>query len=242
MKAWSALFLVLAVAASACVAPAAPEAPMENVTPTEAPMISATVSISPPPSSIIINEPLRLTWTIDTAAESVSTEIRYSLGPVTALDYPLSTNTQAGGAGTYSAVITTSRIGKIYARAHALIDGQDVWSDEVVIDVVPIPATVKVKTFPLRALQNEEANITWEVAGGLTGVVTQTLIRWGYAAGDEAADYPIVSAIQSGNTPQTFSTNIKLTRVGTTYLRAFATVDDVEYKSDEFIITVAGGY
>ncbi len=113
-----------------------------------------------------------------------------------------------------------------------------------------VPPAIKVTSFPSSV--NGDTNITfrWEVSGGTPGEISQTGIHWGYKSGSaNISDYPKVSGIHSGKTPQGFEERIKAPGGGTFYFRAHAMVDGINIYSPEYQIVIiapmgegGGGY
>lgn len=106
----------------------------------------------------------------------------------------------------------------------------------------PVVAAPKVilSTMPMKAVAGEEVLMAWQVAGGKPGKITHSAIHWGKEPGKAlVADYPTMTELATGNTPQLFSAKLKVpTEPGTYYYRAHATVDGVDVYSDEETISI----
>lgn len=102
-----------------------------------------------------------------------------------------------------------------------------------------VPPAIKVLFYPSGPNGDTNITIRWEVSGGTPGDITQSAIHWGYRSGNASiSEYPKVSMIQSGKTPQGFSATIKTPSGGSIYFRAHAMVDGTDVYSTEYQITI----
>jgi len=89
-----------------------------------------------------------------------------------------------------------------------------------------------------------EANFTvrWEVSGG--GDISHTAVHWGFKPGGEnIADYPRLTPVQTGKTPMEFSAEIKAPSGGELiYFRAHAIVDGKHVYSPEYRVAIIPRY
>lgn len=136
-------------------------------------------------------------------------------------------------------------------------------STPIPTQVTPVPTTItpspiatsyaqpaiKVIFYPSSPDGDTNITIRWEVSGGTPGDISHTAIHWGYRSGNASiSEYPKVSIIQTGKTPQGFSAAIKTPSGGSLFFRAHAMVDGTNVYSPEYQITIAaptgggGGY
>ena len=100
------------------------------------------VSIVNAPASVLVGKPFTITWKVDSPVQKTiaHTAIHYGPrsvpNPTAPSDYPLTPDIKSGVIpGTFSIQFTITPTGTYYYRAHAIIDGQNVWSDERMITV-----------------------------------------------------------------------------------------------------------
>jgi plastocyanin len=106
----------------------------------------------------------------------------------------------------------------------AALDGQLQALQVPLVTILSCPSTVSV---------GEHFPVTWNVTGGIPGVITHSAIHLGMSMTD------IISVVVSGNTPQTFTATIAApNQTGTFSIRAHAIVDGTSYFSDLKTITV----
>jgi len=88
-------------------------------------------------------------------------------------------------------------------------------------------------SYPSTVNVGEHFTVTWNVTGGIPGVISHSAIHLGTSMTD------IISVVVSGNTPQTFSASIPApNQTGTFSIRAHAIVDGTSYFSDLKTISV----
>jgi hypothetical protein len=76
------------------------------------------------------------------------------------------------------------------------------------------------------------------VAGGTTGIISQTGVQWGFSA-----NYTRNSTVLTGNSPETFSMDlIAPAGGGPIYFRVYATVDGVNIYSPGYQIAITPRY
>ncbi|VVB55296.1 Secreted repeat of uncharacterised function [uncultured archaeon] len=75
---------------------------------------------------------------------------------------------------------------------------------------------INVTSFPSTAFGDTIITIRWEVSGGTPGNISNTAILRGYKSGSaDISDYSNSTAIQTGKTPQQFSSEINIPASGT---------------------------
>jgi len=112
--------------------------------------------------------------------------------------------------------------------------------------VTPSPTTastitpaIRVTSYPARVDGEENFTIKWEVTGGILGEISHSAVHWGFKAGRaNVTDYGRFSSVETGKTPQEFSTVLKAPASGTIYFRAHAIVDGEDLYSDEYVIAI----
>ncbi len=107
-----------------------------------------------------------------------------------------------------------------------------------------ITPTINVTSYPASVQGEANFTIKWEVSGGTHGTISNTSILWGFNSGGEnITDYPRSSAVQTGQTPRTFSADLKAPAGGgPVYFRAHAAVDGIDVYSPEYSIIIVPLY
>lgn len=122
------------------------------------------VTITDAPSSIDAGQTFDVYWRIDSPVQRniQHTAVHYGTSPVAgdlgtdvapaASGYPDLTPPKAVTIpGTFSDTISTSSVGTVYFRAHAIVDGKHYWSDESSILVTATPKQGQLKEFAIEA-------------------------------------------------------------------------------------------
>lgn len=102
--------------------------------------------------------------------------------------------------------------------------------------VTAVPPTITVTSYPASVDTDTDLGIDWNVSGGMPGNISRTAVIWGFNMSNaNVSDYPEMSTVRTGKTPQQFSVtlNISYTNV-TIYFRAYAIVDGIDIYSDEY--------
>ncbi len=118
--------------------------------------------------------------------------------------------------------------------------------------IVPSPVTstaptIIVISYPASVDPDTDLAIDWNVSGGMPGNISKTAIIWGLNKGSaNVSDYPEMSTVRTGTTPQQFNVTLEsLPTNGTIYFRAYAAVDGIDIYSDEYqtiiVPSAAGG-
>jgi hypothetical protein len=109
--------------------------------------------------------------------------------------------------------------------------------------------SINVTSYSKSVTGESNFTINWTVSGGTSGTISKTMVLWGFKSGGvNITDYPRTSTVQTGQTPATFSAELKAPAGGgPIYFRAYAVVDDTNVYSDEYQITInprytGGGY
>ncbi len=101
-----------------------------------------------------------------------------------------------------------------------------------------IPPAIKVTSYPPTVNGEDNFTIQWEVAGGTTGIISQTGVQWGFSS-----NYTRNSTVQNGESPQKFSVDLKAPAGGgPIYFRVYATVDGVDIYSPGYQIAIIPRY
>ncbi|HEY9246957.1 MAG TPA: hypothetical protein VIO11_08940 [Candidatus Methanoperedens sp.] len=109
-------------------------------------------------------------------------------------------------------------------------------------EITAIKPSIIVTSYSTSVTGESNFTINWEVSGG--GTISKTMILWGFKSGGEnITDYLRNSTIQTGQTPGTFSTEMKApSGGGPIYFRAYAVVDGTEIYSLEYQIIIIPRY
>lgn len=214
------------------------------------------------PSWFITESDFDIEWKVNSVAqkEIMHTAIHYGYtsvaSPASPSDYPNGTAVLNGTIpARFTAKVKLTQPGKVYMRAHAIIDGRHYWSEEKEIDVRSLSGIDNSIAFvnrPSRVLTNQTIALTWSVSGAQkttthTAMHYDTLSRGGTFGFDVT---PAVSGYRytasnyiSGNytVPNTFVADITPTATGKIYARAHAVIDGKNFWTDEIIIDVSDG-
>lgn len=102
-----------------------------------------------------------------------------------------------------------------------------------------ITPAIRVTSYPARVDGEENFTIKWEVTGGILGEISHSAVHWGFKTGRaDITDYGRFSRVETGKTPQEFTTVLKAPSSGPIYLRAHAIVDGADLYSDEYVIAI----
>jgi hypothetical protein len=110
--------------------------------------------------------------------------------------------------------------------------------------------SINVTSYSTSVTGESNFTITWVVSGGTIGTISKTMILWGFNSGGmNIKDYSRNSTVQTGQTPGTFSAELKAPAGGgPIYFRAYAMVDGTDIYSAEYQIVInprytgGGGY
>ena len=235
----------------------------QEVTPTpietaSVPTVDIDVKVSNAPTNVKAGQSFEISWRVDSTEEQniLHTAIHYGpeskSDPVKIQSYPNLTTPRAGLIpADFKANITINKTGTTYFRAHAIVDGENFWSNEMMLTVATpenvTPPMIKVTSYPSSVTGDTVYSIKWNVSGGTPGDIGHTAVHWGFKSGGaDIADYSEVSAVQTGKTPMGFTTSLTAPASRTVYFRAHAIVDGEHVYSDEYTIRVispnTGGY
>lgn len=128
---------------------------------------------------------------------------------------------------------------------------------------VEVKPTINLTYIPANVRGNTNFTVRWEVSGETSGEINYStvnssylnkpmkfsidrvwdinysVVHWGYRSGSaNMSDYPRVSKIQTGKTPQEFIADINAPAGGTLYVRAHAIADGVPIYSPEYRISI----
>ncbi len=106
----------------------------------------------------------------------------------------------------------------------------------VVATVTSIAPTIIVTAYPASVDPDTDLAIDWEVSGGMPGNIRRTAIIWGFNSSTaNVSDYPEISTVWTGKTPQQFNVTLNVPPTNVTiYFRAYAAVDGIDIYSDEY--------
>lgn len=150
--------------------------------------------------------------------------------------------------GTFDADETIDESGTYYFIAHAIVDGEHKWSEEVEVQInesgpVEGPVDVSIQQAPDEAEIGENITVEWQVAGP-TGSIQHTGFHWANHSVDDPqtpADYGNSTGIREPadvNGASTFNGTFTEDRAETIYARAHAIHEGSHYWSDEIEIEV----
>lgn len=118
-------------------------------------------------------------------------------------------------------------------------DGNTIKPTATPIVTLSLPPATKVAFYPFSVNGDTNLTVKWEVSGGAPGEISHTAVHWGYKSKSaNISDYPRVSNMQTGKTPQEFSVEIMAPAGGTFYFRVHAVVDGVNIYSPEYQIII----
>ena len=102
--------------------------------------------------------------------------------------------------------------------------------------VTSTPPTITVTSYPASVDTDTDLGIDWSVSGGMPGNISRTAVIWGYNMSNASvSDYPEMSTVLTGKTPQQFTVTLNVPQTNATiYFRAYATVDGIDIYSDEY--------
>ncbi len=115
---------------------------------------------------------------------------------------------------------------------------------KITATLTAVKPTINVTSYPSSVEGEANFTINWEVSGGTPGTISKTMILWGFSSGGgNITDYPRTSMVQTGQTPETFSTELKAPAGGgPVYFRAHAVVDGADIYTPEYQITIVPRY
>ncbi len=261
--------LLIAMLAAAFLAGCAQQAE-ENVQPAPSAEKAAPKAIfDSAPNSATAGQEVTISWSVSgDAAITPHTAIHYGpssvKNPTGPQDYAKATPfqcqiTNCPIPSPFSAKLKIDEPGTYYYRAHAVINGENVWSEEKAITIAakaqPQPAripeqpesktTVTVTSAPASAAATQKITISWKVEGE-SSTIPHTAVHYGPASVTNPAgpsDYPLASsflcAVTPCRIPNAFQAQISIAEPGTHYYRAHAiTIDGKNAWSEEKTIEV----
>ena len=104
-------------------------------------------------------------------------------------------------------------------------------------DTPSTPPAIKVIFYPFSVNGDTNLTIKWEVSGDSLIAISHTAVHWGYKSAN-ISDYPRVSNIQTGKTPQEFRVEIRAPAGGDFYFRTHAVVEGINVYSPEYQIRI----
>lgn len=200
-----------------------------------------------PEGTVEEGEKFTMVWYVDSepVSETGGTEAHYGIGPVSeppALDsYPLSTPSHTGTVpGTFSADMVAGET-NIYVRAHALVDGEDYWSEEGMVKVraIPLNMTIRLTQAPSEVNANEGIYVNWTVMSNKHRRPELMELRYGRESSSAAgaAAYPNSIAVENPEVPGSFGVYMRPLRTqGILYFRVHMVVDNQDYWGEEFSV------
>jgi hypothetical protein len=140
--------------------------------------------------------------------------------------------------------------GTYYCRAYTLIDGDQIWSDERMFTVKPIPKNeIRIIDPPVEANRGSNVPFTWEITGPATTTTFTTVLLGKTSKSGQletTVDIPqtpytiMVKDFTNGNynVPLRFIGNTTLNETGDYYFRALVLINNKNIWSDEYKLTV----
>lgn len=255
------VLLIIYVLISISPSPSKPASTETPVAATPVSNLNASAEVLKAPSTAVVDKPFEISWRVNSPIETTinHTAIHYGpeskSNPLTLESYRYISDILSGSVpNDFSTKITINNTedysaGVLYFRAHAIMYGASYWSEEKTISVQSTPTTsitptintptISVTSYPVHVSRETNFSIRWKVLGGTPGMIHHTSVFWGFKSGGQnAADYPRVSTIQTGYTPAEFSVELKAPYGGTLYFRVHAMVDETEIYSSEYKITI----
>ncbi len=262
-----ALLLLAIMTAVAMLAGCAPEVRETEQAAKE--VVAPQVTFESAPDLATTGQELTMSWKISgSAATTPHTAIHYGTvsvpEPKGPQDYAKATTFQCQTTpcsipNSFSSQLRIDEPGTYYYRAHAIIDGKNVWSEEKTITIEAIkqaaaptakPATKKtepritVTSSPTLAGTNQPISLSWKIESE-SATTAHTAVHYGPSSVANPAgpqDYPFSSDFictsKPCTIPRAFQAKISITETGTYYYRAHAIIDGKNVWSEEKTIAI----
>lgn len=205
------------------------------------------------PQDMNTNETISMTWELTGPEREIThTGIHYANhsvdDPQSPGDYGNTTKAvePAEVPGTFDAGESFEEPGTYYFIAHAIVDGEHIWADEIEVEVsesgpVQGPVSVTIESADEEVTPGETVNVTWQVTG-LPSEVPHTGFHWANHSVEDPsspADYGNDSGVREpADVPGTFNASFVATQPDTLYGRAHVIYEGSHYWSDEIEINV----
>ncbi|MEW6722265.1 MAG: hypothetical protein AB1324_03315 [Candidatus Micrarchaeota archaeon] len=269
MKTLSVILLLGLVILAGCAQQQPPVEPPQQP-PVQPPAQEASIRLLPPPASVGAGESFQLSWEVSGPQKTIThTAVHYGseskpgkfgtgVGP-DAAGYPGLSEEFASGSfsvpGNFTANINAPSVpGRLYFRAHAIIDGKHYWTDEMSVEVTggaePAEPSISVVAAPSTAASGKNFNVTWNVSGP-AGTIMHTAVHYdtvshpgdfGTDVGPAQSGYPSLTpefASVESAIPDDFTASIAAPSApGKIYYRAHAIVGGKHYWTEERTVEV----
>ncbi len=263
------LFIVILASALALLAGCAPQ-PEETQEPAQPPApettIAPRVTLEAAPTSAEAGQEVTISWRVrGEAAVTTHTATHYGTSsvpnPTGPQDYAKATPfqcqiTNCPIPASFSATLKIDEPGTYHYRAHAVINGENVWSEEKIITIAAkaapatTPATEIKPTIaitsaaPAIAGTNQMLSVSWKIESE-SATTPHTAVHYGpssVANPTGPSDYPSASSFSCTSKPciipRAFQTQISIPEIGTYYYRAHAIIDGENFWSEEKTIEI----
>jgi len=226
------------------------------------PSTKYSITVLTGPTEATVGDTISIGWRVnsDTTKPIAHTATHYGYTSVpnarVPSDYPNLTTVRSGNIpSVFTGQIKAEKVGTIYYRSHAIIDGNNYWSTEKTITIKAAPVTaysIAISQAPTTAYVNQPFTVIWNVNAVNPTTIDRTAIYYdtvshpGTYLGDVAplsSGYPsFTQKYASGNfsIPNTFNATITLDNVasGKLYFRAYTRIGQVNYWTGEQVLTV----
>ncbi len=265
-------YLILAVmlAATALLFSGCAQQPQEGISPPVPEKAAPKVTLETAPTTATAGEEMTISWRVSgDAATTPHTAIHYGPSsvpnPTGPQDYPKATPFQCQVnncpiPSSFSAKLKISEPGTYYYRAHAVVNGENVWSEEKAITIeakaqpaqtpeTPAPSEIEPKILitsaaPAIAGANQAVSISWKIESEST-TTPHTAVHYGTSSVPNPtgpSDYPLASSFICTATPcsipRAFHAQIAIANEGTYHYRAHAIIDGKNFWSEEKTIEI----
>lgn len=149
--------------------------------------------------------------------------------------------------GTFDTTVTFDEAGTYHFRAHAIVDGENIWSEEVEVEITDsdpgqAPVVVSIDQAPDEATPGENMTVNWSLTG-LPDNATSTAFHWSWESVEDPSspsDYDhTAERYPDPGVPGSYNATFTVAETGTLHGRAHAIHDGRHFWSDEVEINVS---
>lgn len=260
--------LFIAIVAAALLTGCTTAPVQETAQPAPEIIVAPQVTFEAAPSSAEAGQEATIRWSVSgDAALTPHTAIHYGTSsvpnPTGPSDYAKATPfqcqiTNCPIPSPFSATLKIDEPGTYYYRAHAVINGENVWSEEKIITIAakaqPVqtpapseesePKILITSAAPAIAGTNQLVSISWKIESK-SATTPHTAVHFGpasVASPTGPSDYPSASSFSCTSKPciipRAFQTQISIPEIGTYYYRAHAIIGGKNFWSEEKTIDI----
>lgn len=216
-----------------------------------------------PATAVAAGSRVNLSWTVTAASNATVPHTAVHFGNVshasmdkaqlTATTYPFATEYQSGTGSHADFMVpwegNTTTPKTYYFRAHAVVNGQNVWSDEQSITVTASPTPyVAIVGAPGTVAKGTNLTVKWYVWAPTPGTTSHTAVHYGGTSHKELAPtavtpttYPSNAGVKTGPVPGYYTSTITAPNAaGDLYYRGHIIYNTVSYWTPEYHVKVTG--